>query len=288
MKRRFFILFAILAAAFSFLPGAARADDGSFRVMSFNILCAKWEGRCDLVIEEIKECTPLLFGVQEATAPQMDDLCAAFGDYAYVGVGRDDGARGGEFSAVFYQKEKLELLDSGTFWLSETPKEAGSQGWDAACKRVVSWGKFKCRQSGKIFVYANTHFDHRGETARIESAKLVVRRAAELSDNGAIPFFISGDFNCNKASEAYQILTQGTDGGAGLIDSFETAKEKVAPVQRTYHGFGKIPAENDSAHIDFIFVNDKVTVEKFVINPDLRDGKHPSDHNSIYAELKIR
>lgn len=280
-----FLTFGALEGA---LEGAWAADADSLRVMSFNILCSKWEGRRDLVIAEIKECDPLLLGVQEATAPQMDDLCEALDDYAYVGVGRDDGVRGGEFSAVFYKKAALELLDSGTFWLSETPEKAGSQGWDAACKRIVSWGKFRCGKSGRTFVYANTHFDHRGETARVESAKLVVARAAELTDNGQTPFFISGDFNCNKKTEAYKILSSGFDDKAGFADSFETATKRVAPVARTYNALGRVPADRQDEHIDFIFVNDKVEVENFVINPDLRDGQHPSDHNSIYADLKLK
>lgn len=287
MTRRIFLFLALIASAI-FFTSNAKADDGSIRVMSFNILCSKWDGRRDLVIDEINECDPLLLGVQEATAPQMDDLCKALSDYAFVGVGRDDGERGGEFSAVFYKKAAFELLDSGTFWLSETPEQAGSQGWDAACKRVVSWGKFRCKKSGKTFVYANTHFDHRGETARVESAKLVVTRAAELTDHGNTPFFISGDFNCNNTTEAYKILTKGLDGQGGFADSFETALECVAPVKRTYNDFGHVSAESATEHIDFIFVNDKVAVEKFVISPDLRNGQHPSDHNSIYADLRLK
>lgn len=276
-----FGVFAVCAASFA-------AESEAFRVMSFNIRCIAadgenhWDNRKETLLAEITEMDPLVLGVQEATPDQMDFLTENLSEYAPVGVGRDDGKRSGEFSAIFYKKENLELLDSATFWLSETPEQAGSRGWDAACNRVVTWGKFRCKASGSVFVYANTHFDHRGETARTESAKLVVKRAAELTDNGALPFFISGDFNCSNKTEAYKILT------AEFADSFVTAKECVAPVKRTYHGYGKIAPDQFDARIDFIFVNDKAAVEKFQINPDLRDGRFPSDHNSIVATLILK
>lgn len=294
MKKFVFALLTLFALAI--LPGvrssaAAEAESEAFRVMSFNIRCIAadgenhWDFRRETVIDEIRAHDPLLLGVQEATPAQMDFLSEKLPEYAAIGVGRDDGKRAGEFSAVFYKKDALDALDSGTFWLSEHPERPGVKGWDAACCRVVSWGKFKCKKSGREFVYANTHFDHRGKTARKESAKLVLAKAAELA-KGGLPFFISGDFNAGEKSDVYNLLTSGNGEFPGLKDAGKIAAERVAPVKRTYNGFGKIPPDKEGV-IDFIFVNDKVTVQKYEIGADLRSGRHPSDHNSLTATLQF-
>lgn len=292
-RRSFLTAFTVLAAAIMGLP-VSRADEGAtFRVMSFNILCAStpeqndWSSRRQLVIDEIKEVDPLLFGLQEPTAFQMDAITAAFPEYAFVGVARDDGKRAGEFSPVFYKKDCFELLDSGTFWLSETPDVPGSRGWDAACKRVVSWAKLRCKKSGKTLVFADTHFDHISDEARQHSAQLVLERMYPITEQWSLPFFITGDFNCNSSSKGYKTLTGGTDEIPALIDTAVIAKEKVSDVKRTWNDRGEVPADNEKMYIDFIFVDGKIEVEKFVVCPDTRGGEYPSDHNAIYAEVKI-
>ena len=280
--------------ALSVFQGECFAEETGtdLKVMSFNIrLIAKdganhWDKRKETLVAEIKENDPLLLGVQEATWPQMSYLSENLTGYAWLGVGRDDGNKGGEFSAVFYKKEAFDLLDSNTFWLSQTPEKAGSLGWDAACRRVVTWGKFKIKKSPeKSFVFANTHFDHKGKVARRESAKLIQTRLAEIA--GGLPLLVSGDYNCDNKSEPYKVLTGGVEGRPGLIDSNTVAKNHHLAVPRTFHGFGQIPPEKGSI-IDYIFINDKVEVESYTINPDLRDGRFPSDHNSIVIECRLK
>ena len=284
------IVFALLFLTASMSLYAADTNP-SFRVMSFNVRYGSandgensWEYRCETLVDEIKENDPLMFGVQEAIVKQMDYISESLPEYAFVGVGRDDGAQGGEYCAVFYKKEYLDLLDSGTFWLSETPEKAGVKGWDAACNRVVSWGKFKCKQSGKEFVYANTHFDHMGQIARRNSAHLVLDRMSKIA--GDLPWFISGDFNSSPDSEVYKILTNKEDGVFGLNDSRLIAKKLDIAQNRTFHDFGRIPADKGSI-IDYIFVTDNISVEEFKISPDKRNGRFPSDHDSIVATLTL-
>ena len=293
-RRIFFAAAAVLAAGILSLCAAVRADDGgTFRVMSYNIKCAgsaednNWSVRLPLVVDQIKEVDPLLFGLQEPTAFQMDGIAAALPEYDFVGVARDDGKRKGEFSPVFYKKDYFELLDSGTFWLSETPEVPGSRGWDAACNRVVSWAKLRCKKSGKTLVFADTHFDHISDEARQNSAKLVMERMYPITEQWSLPFFITGDFNCDSSSKGYKTLTGGTDEIPALIDSAKIAKETIADVKRTWNDLGQVPADQENCYIDFIFVDGKVEVEKFVVCPDTRDGKYPSDHNAIWAEVKI-
>lgn len=271
---------------------AAKATN--FRVMSFNILVGNdsgddensWKNRRETVVDVIKKSDPDLFGVQEALPNQMDYLNAELTEYASIGVGRVDGKRKGEFAAIFYKKDEFELLDSGTFWLSPTPEKPGSKGWDASYTRVATWGKFRFKKGKKReFIYANTHFDHKGKVARLESAKLVLSKFGEMV-GGELPFFISGDFNCDEKSDAYQTLT------SALYDANYVAKTRKIAQPRTYNNLGQIPVEKGKI-IDFIFVGPKCDVLKFEINPDYhrdpktRKKRPASDHNSIVATLKL-
>ena len=160
---KFFKLTALFAlilgcvAAFVSPAKVVADDDGQFKVMSFNMRLATtadgdnaWDFRKETFVEVVKESDPLLLGVQEALWVQMEYLDGALDGYKWIGVGRDDGEKKGEFMAIFYKEDAVELLDSGTFWLSQTPDQPG-KGWDAACCRTVTWGKFRCKKSDKEF-----------------------------------------------------------------------------------------------------------------------------------------
>lgn len=170
------------------------------RTMSFNIRydnpgdsANAWPNRIRRVAGMIRFYTPDLVGVQEALKSQIDALLAQVPDYAWYGRGRDDGADGGEFCPLLYRRDRLELLESATFWLSETPDIPGSRGWDAACNRVVSWGKFRDKSNENEFYFFNTHFDHAGPQARLQSAKLLRAKIGEIA--GPSPVILTGDLN---------------------------------------------------------------------------------------------
>ncbi len=291
---------AALFCAFVFC-NSSKADENvtddvcQFRVMSFNISCAmgadgdnNWEFRRETLLDVIKENDPVLLGVQEALPAQMDYLNENLPGYASYGVGRDDGARKGEAMSIFYKTDAVELLDKGTFWLSVTP-DTPSKGWDAACFRTVTWGKFRCKKTGKLFCYANTHFDHVGVAARNEGAKLIMRRMSKIAD-GKAPYFVSGDFNVTDESDAYATITTGVpdEGIPGLRDSNKIAQEREIAQEYTFHDWGQVAPE-DGAIIDFIFVNDKVDVKKFKIDPVKHsNGRYASDHVSIVATLLLK
>jgi len=293
-------LISALLCAFTFCS-SSKADENvaddvcQFRVMSFNIRCAtgadgdnNWEFRRDTLLEVVKENDPLLLGVQEALPAQMDYLNENLTGYASIGVGRDDGAKKGEAMAIFYKTDAVDLLDSGTFWLSKTP-DAPSKGWDAACFRTVTWGKFRCKKTGKLFCYANTHLDHVGTIARKEGAKLSMRRMNKIAD-GSAPYFVSGDFNVTDKSDAYATITAGIpdEGISGLRDSNKVAEERDIAQEYTFHNWGKVSADQGSV-IDFIFVNDAADVKKFKINPVKHsNGRFASDHVSIVATLQLK
>ncbi len=179
------LFFLLLLLAGIILPMSLQAQQpGQIKVMSWNIRLDtpadgqnQWKyrksGVCDLIMNE----SPDLLGVQEALHNQMKDMRNGLKGYKSIGVARDDGKKAGEYNAVFYKKSRLRSLRSGTFWLSETPDQPGSRGWDAACNRVVTWSVFRDKETGREFLMMNTHFDHVGDTARIESAALIIRKS---------------------------------------------------------------------------------------------------------------
>ncbi len=255
------------------------------KIMSFNILCGgpeghSWPQRKDLVADTIRKEMPDSFGVQEAHYNWMKILVAALPEYDYVGVGRDDGDKEGEFSAVFYQKAKYDLLDSGTFWLSETPEKPG-KGWDAACVRVCSWAKLKNKESGKVFVHFNTHLDHIGLVAMQKGAELVTLKAAEIFPDG--PAFFTGDFNVTPDSAPYKTVIAG-----GFSDS-----RLLAPVTDhgvTFHADIKVNPEREPFHsiIDYCFVKGDIKVLSYKVIRDTYEGDlYPSDHFPVVAEIEF-
>lgn len=222
-------------------------------------------------------------GLQEALPDQVDDLAARLPDFAWVGVGRDDGARKGEFAAIFYRRARLTLLDKGTFWLSETPAVPGSLGWDARCIRITTWAKFRDTATDAVFFFYNTHFDHIGEVARKESVRLVLVDALARTD--AAPVIVVGDLNCDEDAAAYRLLT---DGAEDIPFHLWDAKTQSATPHHgpsaTFHAFSGVLR----SRIDYIFVSDCVHVLRHVTLADYWDGgRYPSDHMPVIADVTL-
>jgi endonuclease/exonuclease/phosphatase family metal-dependent hydrolase len=183
-----------------------------FRAMTFNIRFDNpadgedaWPHRRAKVASMVRFHRADVVGVQEALLRQVEDLQSALPDFAWLGVSRSPG-REDERCAIFFRRERFDLLEQGTFWLSETPAEPGSRSWDAALPRIVTWAKLGDRQAGATFHLFNTHFDHLGETARRESARLVLRKVVEIAGRDS-PFVVTGDLNATPESEPYRVLT---------------------------------------------------------------------------------
>ncbi len=234
-----------------------------------------WELRKAELIDQIKQLDPISFGVQEATLTQMQDLEAGLTDYSYVGVGRDDGASKGEFSAIFYKKDELRILQEATFWLSDSPEKV-SVGWDAALPRICTYALFEHKRSKNRFWHFNTHFDHMGEEARAESAKLIVSKIAALvSDGEAI--ILSGDFNAEPHEEPIVVLK----------NSFEDPANKVklkGPVG-TFNSF-ELDANLDR-RIDYIFTKVVNVVGYQHLATRRTNGRWISDHLPILLSFEL-
>lgn len=245
-----------------------------------------WENRRDSLASFIRSQNLDIVGMQEVLHQQRIDLQTLLPDYDYVGVGRENGKTKGEYAPIFYRKSRFNVIDSGTFWLSEQPNKAGSIGWDAACTRIATWAKMKDKVTKKTFLAINTHFDHVGSEARRRGALLIIDRIRSMAAN--MPVVLTGDFNVTEFSEAYQTITQ-TNQGVTLLDTHKSA-HRTAGQTYTWHNFGKTPV-NQRNKIDFVFTTPNIEVDYCWIPPlNVRKGvKTPymSDHNPIITRLKM-
>lgn len=261
-------------------------EDYTITVMSYNIRFDNpndginaWPHRKDHVAEMMgpeKYGTDIV-GLQEALLHQIEELQERLPGYDWVGVGRDDGKNKGEFSPIFYLKDRFELIATNTFWLSENTDYPGSKSWDTAITRIVTWARFTDKQTEQDFYVLNTHFDHRGLQARYESSRIIVEKIASL--NPEIPVVLTGDLNINEQNEAYKVLSDAeiihdaryiSDAGhEGPTATFNDWEELRAPESR----------------IDYIFVSDGVRVLNHRILDDRYDGRFPSDHLPVISDI---
>lgn len=217
-----------------------------------------------------------IFGIQEGFQQQVQDMQAALPHFSTIGVGRDDGKTAGEYSAIFYNKERFKMLKNGTFWLSATDTNKPNKGWDAVLPRICTWGVFEDLENGKQFIFMNTHFDHVGTIARRESAKLILNKAKEFAND--LPLILTGDFNIDEHNEAYFTLAN-----SGVVKDVHGLADIVYQPNSTFNGWGK--SLQAAGRIDHIFITGPFSVHKYGILTDTYQGKFPSDHFPVMAEL---
>lgn len=283
------ILSFVILQRFSF--GQADGADSQFRVMTYNIRYAgdektdginAWSKRKELVSSMIRFNNADIVGVQEALLNQLDDLTTLLDGYSWFGVGRDDGMNKGEFSAILFKADRFKVIEQSTFWLSDTP-DVPSMGWDAAFPRVVTWGKLKDKRTQKEFYIFNTHYDHLGEAARINSSMLLKKRITEIFKGS--PVILTGDFNSQISTEAYQIIVNQSDHDFSLYDAQSKSKIDHHGSHVTFNDFGKSIEPGNK--IDFIFVTKDFDVLQHGVIDETVDGRYPSDHMPVIAEVII-
>ncbi len=258
----------------------------TMEIMTYNIKYANendgensWSNRKDFITNQLKFYEPDAFGVQEAVKEQMDYFKNHLEGYDYVGVGRDDGKEGGEYSAIFYKKSRLKVLKSDTFWLSETPQEP-SKGWDAAYPRICTYALFEDKETGKKFWHFNTHFDHIGVKARKESAKLIWKKIQELNPEN-LPAILTGDFNLEPDTESIQYLSEKMD------DSKAISEGVVFGPEGTFNNYDF--DKPVTRRIDYIFLShEDFKVLKFGVISSSKDLRYPSDHLPVMVKLEVK
>ena len=232
-----------------------------------------WGKRCQVICDQVNFMSPAIFGTQEVLHVQLQDLLHGLHNYDYIGVARDDGKTKGEYAAIFYDKSRIRLLDHGDFWLNETP-DRPALGWDAACIRICTWGKFKDLRSGKKFYFFNLHMDHVGRVARREAARLVVSKIREIAEKR--PVVLTGDFNVDQTDEIYRIFSE-----SGILsDSYTMADIRFAE-NGTFNAFK--PQLKTTSRIDHIFVSPSMKVDAYGVLTDSYCTPDPDSDNTQKA-----
>lgn len=277
MKR---LIYLLAAVAFTACGSAT-----SLSVMTFNMRYDNPEDgqnnrrfRRERIAGVIKAQEVDVLGTQELLSNQFNDLSGLLTGYQGVGVGRLDGAESGEYCAVFFRKDRFTLLDSGTFWLSETPEVVGSLGWDGACERIATWVVLRDRDGRELF-FIDTHLDHVGQVARDEGVSLLMKRIETLS--GGRPVILTGDFNSEPGSSVVAHVQKD-----GVLRDAKAIAAQRSGTDWSFSDFGQIP-EAERPLLDYIFVSGDIEAVRYEVLPDIFDGGYVSDHAPVMAVVKI-
>jgi endonuclease/exonuclease/phosphatase family metal-dependent hydrolase len=258
----------------------------SLKIMTYNIRLDvssdgenDWTHRKDFFTSQIQFYEPDVFGVQEATPNQVVDISNVLLKYNNVGMGRE-GVGKGESSNIYFKKDKFTILDSSTFWLSDTPNEI-SMGWDAACNRVCTYALFKDNKTKQFFWVFNAHLDHIGEMARTKGIELILSKIASLNAK-KYPVIFMGDFNTEPNEDRIIKLQKVMD------DTKDLSQNKPFGPEGTFNGFKH--NEPVTKRIDYIFIskNNNLNVMKYAVLSDSKDLKYPSDHLPVLVELNFK
>jgi len=280
MKSYCLILFLFFSGTAAF---SQTADGTDIRVASYNLRMDTpqdslnaWPHRKENVKALIQYHDFDIIGTQEGFIHQLNGILE-LPEYAYFGAGRDDGKQAGEHSAIIYKKDRFRIVDSGNFWLSETPEKPGL-GWDATCcNRICSWAKFADQGTGKEFYVFNVHFDHQGIIARRESGKLMVAKIQEIAKES--PVICTGDFNSTPETEQINEMS------ALLNDAHSiTRQPPYGPVGTTNAFRFTAPMKN---RIDYVFVSKQFDVLKYAVLTDAKNQRYPSDHLPVVADVRL-
>lgn len=264
--------------------GSLAAADTQLTVLTLNVRLDvardaphTWEARRPLISAFLTELEPDLIGLQEAQGHQLNGMLADNPEFASIGVGRDDGKSEGEFSAILYRKDRFTPLESGTFWLSDTPEEIASTSWGNTITRICTWAKFEISGTDRTFFHFNTHFDHKSQVSRERSATLILERIGSIADTGD-PVVLTGDFNAGESNPAITILTE------TLTDTFRVSNPDATDVG-TFHGFTD---ELQPKKIDYVFTTPDITTTSATIHRPRPDGRYLTDHEPVSATLTLR
>lgn len=262
------------------IDGIPEKSDDAKRIMSFNVRCCDDEAgsvknRSKIVCAIIEQYAPDSFGVQEATGQWMKILKKALAEkYVYVGEHREENPDS-EYSAVFYLKDKFNLLGSGTIWLSDTPEVKYTKYEESACIRIATWATLENKESGEIYTHINTHLDHISGTARNMQTDVLKAKIADLEAKSSF-VVCTGDFNAEPTEEVY----------TKMLENMNDAKTIAANSDDgiTFHNYGKV-AEGENGPIDYIFTTGNLKVKNYKIICNTAKDMYPSDHYPIVADI---
>jgi len=267
-----------------------KSKENAVKVMTLNVRYDNphdslnaWPNRAAMVCEFIKTEKPDLLGMQEVLSGQYEILDSALDGYASAGVGRTDGAKGGEMNPVFYRKERFDMVRTKTFWLSETPEIAGSQAWGAGLPRIVTWIELVDKKTHDHLFFFNTHFAHDSDSARVMSSRLLLAQVDSIAAD--FPFIITGDFNQLPTSIGYAILTGPAESIPLLKDSYEISDRNPDGPAYTFNGFSD---KQGDGRIDYIFIKEGMKVLDHSTIAKKERGIYISDHWPVAAIVSLK
>ena len=277
------IFYQYILSVFIFFTISSSIYSQPHSIISYNIrydndwdIENSWKIRRNKVSQILVQYSPSIIGIQEGLLNQVQYIDSSLIDYDYVGVGRDDGKKNGEFCAIYFDTTRYVLSKNSTFWLSETP-DTISVGWDAALERICTYGLFKDRITKKEFWVFNTHFDHIGVVAREKSSELILKRIDKINRQ-SLPVVLMGDFNSTPNSPPVKELK------TELSDALKISLEKLQGPRGTFNGFNEdLPIEK---RIDYIFTNDLKVISYTHINDRLNNNRHISDHLPVMIKIQ--
>ncbi len=279
MKKIALLIFGVLLIGLA----SAEADEIEIHAMSFNIRLGvakdgpnHWDLRKELVFDVLRDHQPDVVGLQEAWKIQIDAVNAAFPEFGMIGRSRQEDPETGEWCPILYRKDKFEVVNEGTFWLSDTPAKEGTMSWGNRIPRICTWGRFKDKNTGRTFFLYNTHFDHQSQASREKSAVLLCERIAARKPSDE-PAIFMGDLNAGEGNLAIKTL------GKSLRDTFG----ELHPGVKLRGTFGGWKGRSDGNRIDYIYVTSKgwKIVEAAILRDHSVDNRYPSDHYPVNARL---
>ena len=273
------------------LPGCnKRSDEDILKVMTFNIRydnprdsANAWPNRASFICRFLKDEEPDLIGMQEVLARQYEYLDSVMTDYSSIGVGRSDGAKGGEMNPVFFRKGRFDLIRTRTFWLSDTPEVAGTKAWGAGLPRIVTWVELSEKTTSEHFYFFNTHFAHDSDSARIMSSGLLLDKVDSIASG--FPFVITGDLNMVISSKGYEILTGPYESVPLLSDTYAVSEKRPLGPAYTFNGFSD---STSSGRIDYVFVRNGIKVLEHKTFIRKEHGIYISDHWPVMATVSLK
>lgn len=275
MRTSIFLIMILLSATNSIFAQTANVVTYNIRYANEGDGVNAWSNRKLLVTDLLRFHEADIIGLQEAIYEQVTDISLQLPGFDQIGVGREDGKAEGEYSPIFYNSRKYQLKDHGWFWLSETP-EVPSMGWDAACKRICTYAWFEDYDKRKTFWVFNTHFDHVGDEARLNSTRLILQKIDSLNTKND-PVILMGDFNLTpEAAPISRLETQ-------FFDSKKVSAQAPYGPEGTYNAFD-FNSELKN-RIDYIFVKGKIEVLKYGVLTDSYEQRYPSDHLPVLIEV---
>jgi len=253
------------------------------KVMSYNIRfdnpedgANTWSNRRDFLVEQVHTANPDIIGLQESLPTQVSYVVNKLTHYGHAGIGRDENGTG-ESTTILFRRERFEITESHTFWLSDTPNHM-SKGWDAAIRRICTYVRLTDRHTGQSLLVLNTHFDHVGEEARKQSATLILKKIEELNTQNH-PVILLGDFNATPDSEPIKRLK------TKMTEARLASANVMRPQLGSYNAFD--PSKPADKLIDHVFVSPGLPVENYLMLVETREGRYPSDHFPVVVDIKL-